>query len=65
MPEHESFLQFQQIEPGTYIPLDDREVGLPHHYFSEVALRNLFRQYTIIDLHLDSDDHYCLIAVRH
>jgi SAM-dependent methyltransferase len=24
--------QFQQIEPGTYIPPDGREAGLPHHY---------------------------------
>ena len=56
--------QFQQIEPGTSIPLDGREAGLPHHYFTQEELRNLFNQYLVMDLHLDRDHHYCLTAVK-
>jgi hypothetical protein len=32
---------FQMIEPDTFLPLDGREVGLPHHYFS-VATASIY-----------------------
>jgi SAM-dependent methyltransferase len=56
--------QFQQIEPGTSIPLDGREAGLPQHYFTPEELHNLFKQCLVLDLHLDRDHHYCLTAVK-
>jgi SAM-dependent methyltransferase len=56
--------QFQQIEPGTYVPLDGREAGLPHHYFTPEELHNLFKHFLVLDLHLDRDHHYCLTAVK-
>jgi SAM-dependent methyltransferase len=56
--------QFQQIEPGTSVPLDGREAGLPHHYFTPEELRELFKPFLIMDLHLDRDHHYCLTAVK-
>jgi len=56
--------QFQQIEPGTSVPLDGREAGLPHHYFTPEELRDLFKPFLIMDLHLDRDHHYCLTAVK-
>ena len=56
--------QFQQIEPGTYIPLDGIEAGLPHHYFTPEELRALFKAFSILDIHLDRDHHYCLTAVK-
>jgi SAM-dependent methyltransferase len=56
--------QFRLIEPGTSIPLDGLEAGLPHHYFTQEELRNLFNQYLVMDLHLDLDHHYCLTAVK-
>lgn len=55
---------FQSIEPGTMIPLDGREAGLPHHYFTEEELRNLFPQSIVTDLHLDRDQHYCLTVIK-
>ena len=56
--------QFQRIEPGTYIPLDGREAGLPHHYFTRKELRELFSELSIVDLYRDSEQHYCLHAIR-
>jgi SAM-dependent methyltransferase len=56
--------RFQQIEPGTYIPLDGREAGLPHHYFTRQELQELFKTFAIADLHLDRDQHYCLTAIK-
>ncbi len=55
---------FQQVEPGTYIPLDGREVGLPHHYFTPAELRDLFQPCRLVDLHVDDDHHYCLTAIK-
>ncbi|QBD81163.1 class I SAM-dependent methyltransferase [Ktedonosporobacter rubrisoli] len=57
--------QFAQIEPGTYIPLDGIEAGLPHHYFTPEELRTLFKAFSILDIHLDRHQHYCLTAVKH
>lgn len=56
--------QFQQIEPGTYIPLDGMEAGLPHHYFTSEELRDLFKAFVITDVHLDDAHHYCLTAIK-
>ncbi len=53
---------FQEIEPNTFIPLDGLEKGLPHHYFTPEELRDLFNDFTITDIHLDSVEHYCLLA---
>jgi SAM-dependent methyltransferase len=55
---------FEQIEPGTYIPLDGSEAGLPHHYFTLEELRTLFKAFSILDIHLDHLHHYCLIATK-
>lgn len=52
--------RFEQLEPGTFVPLDGREAGLPHHYFTPAELRGLFANFTEIDLHVDQVDHYCL-----
>jgi SAM-dependent methyltransferase len=56
--------QFKQIEPGTFIPLDGIEAGLPHHYFAPEELRDLFKAFSILDIHLDRQQHYCLTAVK-
>lgn len=56
--------RFEQIEPGTLIPLDGREAGLPHHYFTPDELRAVFSAFDVTDLHLDGDQHYCLTAYR-
>jgi len=51
-----------EIEPGTFLPLDGREKGLPHHYFKRDELSLLFPGFLIIDLHEDSTNHFSLIA---
>jgi len=55
---------FQEIESGTFIPLDGLEKGLPHHYFTPKELRELFKDFEITDIHLDSREHYCLLGIR-
>ena len=33
---------FEEVEPGTYVPLDGTEKGLPHHIFTKEELRSEF-----------------------
>lgn len=56
--------KFREIEPGTFVPLDGSEEGLPHHYFTPAELREVFGKFDITDIHLDSTQHYCLIAFK-
>jgi len=55
---------FKRVEPGTFVPLDGPERGLPHHYFTPEELREVFWNYDIVDIHLDRWVHYCLSAVK-
>jgi SAM-dependent methyltransferase len=56
--------EFTQIEPNTFIPLDGPEKGLPHHYFTPRELHMFFAGFSVIDIHLDSTNHYCLSGVK-
>lgn len=55
---------FDEIEPGTFIPLDGPEKGLPHHYFSAGELRKLFGGFDVDDIHVDAVQHLCLTGVK-
>ena len=56
---------FEQIEPNTFVPLDGIEKGLPHHYFSEEELRACFSGFDVLDIHVDTVKHFCLLGERH
>lgn len=43
-------VEFELIEPGTWVPLSGPEAGLPHHIFSVSELRSEFRAYEILDV---------------
>lgn len=57
-------LQFKRIEPGTYVPLDGPEKGLPHHYFTPRTLRAMFSHFDIQSLRVDRNKHYCLTGYK-
>lgn len=50
------------IEPRTYIMLDGFEKGVPHHIFTKTSLRKYFKNFRIIDIWMDKDDHLCLLG---
>lgn len=56
--------RFEEIETGTYIPLDGQEAGLPHHYFTPEELRREFAAFDRLDLQIDTVNHYCLTGVK-
>jgi ubiquinone/menaquinone biosynthesis C-methylase UbiE len=55
---------WREVEPGTFIPLDGREKGLIHHFFTEQELRDVFGGFRIADIHLDDEQHYCMTASK-
>ena len=52
------------VEPGTHIPMEGVEKGVPHHCFTREELLGLFPNYDVEEMHMDSDHYrgYCLIA---
>ena len=55
---------YEEIEPGAFVPLDGREKGLPHYYFTPDTLREMFKDFEITDIHIDEVDHYALSGFR-
>jgi SAM-dependent methyltransferase len=55
-------LTYEQIELDTYTPLNGREQGLPHHYFTPKKLYAEFNHFQIIGIHVDATRHYCLFG---
>lgn len=54
----------QVLEPGTHVPSEGPEKGVPHHCFTKEELLSLFRNYEPEEMH-SQGDHYrgwCLIA---
>jgi cyclopropane fatty-acyl-phospholipid synthase-like methyltransferase len=56
--------RFEEIEPGTFVPLDGPEKGLPHHFFTAEELASLFSGFNQLDLHVDRTDHLCFTGTR-
>lgn len=48
----------EEIEPGTFLPLNGPEKGLLHHYFSVAEFRATLADFEIEDLHIDNFNHY-------
>jgi len=51
----------EEVERGTFLPMDGEEKGVLHHHFTREELNELFKNIT--DLH-EREDHYCLTAVK-
>jgi len=56
--------RFRQIEENTFLPIDGREKGIPHHIFDEQQIREFLSAFNILDLHVDSKKHYCFLAKK-
>jgi SAM-dependent methyltransferase len=56
--------KLQQVEDGTFIPQSGPESGIPHHYFTEEELHDVFRNFKILEMYMDDTDHRCVLATR-
>jgi len=45
-------LPYDEIEPGTFVPLEGSEKGLPHHIFTEKELFREFENFQIQEISL-------------
>lgn len=55
---------YKEIEPGTFIPQEGDEKGLPHHIFSPEELREEFSRFEILDLEHRADGRVMIIWVK-
>jgi SAM-dependent methyltransferase len=51
--EHPEYLTGREIEPGTKMNIDAIDGDMPHHYFTEPEMRELFGHFIIVKL-----EHY-------
>ena len=56
--------KLKKIEKGTYIPQTGPEEGLPHHFFTESEIYELFESFTILELYVDQTNHRVLLAEK-
>ena len=48
--EHPEYLTGEEIEPNTKMNIDAIDGDMPHHYFTEAEMRDLFADYEIVKL---------------
>ena len=64
-PENpESDWQLHQVEDGTFIPRSGPESGIPHHFFTEEKLLEVFRNFKVLEMYIDDTNHRCVLATR-
>lgn len=56
--------QLRQVEDGTYIPQSGPESGIPHHYFTEGELCEVFSRFEPLEIYIDSTNHRCLLGIK-
>jgi cyclopropane fatty-acyl-phospholipid synthase-like methyltransferase len=56
--------KYKKIAPGTYIHLDGKEKGLVHYYFNKKKIYEEFRGFKIRNIHIDSNDIFCILGEK-
>jgi SAM-dependent methyltransferase len=56
--------KLEEIEPGTYIPREGPEAGIPHHYFSLEEIDSVFSNFEIQDIFTDETEHRCVLGIK-
>lgn len=53
--------EFEAVEPGTNVPLEGPEKGVPHHNFRRAEVLEVFSPFELEEL-TQRGDQYCLLA---
>jgi len=53
-----------KVEANTYVLLSGHEKGVPHHFFNMEELHKEFSQFEIVNLHEDSRNYTCMLALK-
>ncbi len=62
--ERERDWELEEIEKGTYIPHRGPEAGIPHHYFTENEIHEVFHSFKILEMYLDDSGHRCFLGLN-
>lgn len=70
VPTHQKALRLrsegidsEEPEPGTFVPSEGDEKGIPHHYFKKDELVAMFPDFSPLGVE-ERSEHYCLTARR-
>ena len=56
--------EFEEIEPGTFVPLAGPEAGLAHHIFTGEELRSEFEDYQVLDVSVRAEGAVLAVLAR-
>ncbi|MHA1669478.1 MAG: class I SAM-dependent methyltransferase [Promethearchaeota archaeon] len=56
--------KLKRIEKGTYLPQSGPEKGLPHHFFTEREIYDVFNGFDIKKIYLDDTKHRAFIGFK-
>ncbi len=57
-------VEFEEIEPGTFVPLTGPEAGLAHHIFTVEELRSEFQDLEVLDLSIRAEGAVLAVLAR-
>jgi SAM-dependent methyltransferase len=57
-------VEFEEVEPGTFVPLSGPEAGLPHHIFSASEIRIEFSCFEILDVSIRAEGAVLAVLAR-
>jgi SAM-dependent methyltransferase len=57
-------VEFDLVEPGTFVPRSGPEAGLPHHIFSVGDLQSEFRDYELLDVSVRAEGAVLAVLAR-
>jgi SAM-dependent methyltransferase len=56
--------ELEKIEDGTFIPRKGPESGIPHHYFTDEEIVQVFSSFNLLEHFIDTNDHRCILAIK-
>ena len=56
-------VRFDEPEPGTFIPLNGEEIGIPHHHFRLDEILKTFIDFRPISFE-ERNELYCLTGIK-
>jgi len=63
MKQKQQGMSFDEPEPGTFIPLNGNEIGIPHHHFRLDEMLQVFGEFRTVSLE-ERDEHFCFTGIK-
>ena len=61
--QKEEGIRFEEPEPGTFLPLNGEEIGVPHHHFKLDEVLRFFADFNLVTLE-ERNWHYCFTGIK-